>query len=228
MEGPGKLGPLQKGESMADVDITQEVDQIELELEQKIRTKLEEEYQSRLQTEVSQISQKMIEENKKILETTIERFRKEMVPPSEQDIQKLLEQEYVEFTIEVKIKKEMKTFTIREVPVEVEKRIYKKVKQVLIPFSAELSALSLNILEGDAGKKVVQLMNAFEPMLDVMIGVCAICLNPFEEDDEIDEGWVRKNLSSTRIVKIVTAQVEANKMRDFFSLLFRNTKLLTQ
>ena len=65
-------------------------------------------------------------------------------------------------------------------------------------------------------------------MLDVMIGVCAICLNPFDEDEEITEDWVRKNLSATRIVKIVTAQVEANKMRDFFSLLFRNTKLLTQ
>ena len=227
MEGPGRLGPLQKGESMADETLVNE-EQTELELEQKIRAKLEEEYQTRLQTEVTQISQKMIEENKKILETTIERFRKEMIPPSEQDIQKLLEQEYLEFTIDVKTKKELKHFTIRELPVEVEKKIYKKVKAILVPFSSELSALSLNILEGDAGKKVVQLMNAFEPMLDVMIGVCTICLNPFEEDDEITEEWVRKNLGSTRIVKIVTAQVEANKMRDFFSLLFRNTKLLTQ
>ena len=209
-------------------DVVLKEEQTDFEIEQKVRSKLEEEYNTRLQTEVDSISKRMTEENQKILNNAIEKFRKEMTPPSEQDIQKLLEQEYLEFTVAVKVGKEKKSFTIRELPIEVEKKIYKKVKTILVPFASELSAMSMNLLEGDAAKKVVQLMNTFEPMLDVMVSVCTICLNPFEEDEEITEEWVRKNLGSTRIVKIVTAQVEANKMRDFFSLLFRNTKLLTQ
>ena len=109
-----------------------------------------------------------------------------------------------------------------------EKKIYKKVKTILVPFASDLSALSMQLLEGDAAKKIVQLMNTFEPMLDLMIAICTICLNPFGEDEEVTEDWVKVNISATRIVKIVSAQMEANKMRDFFSLLFRNTKLMTQ
>ena len=204
------------------------VEQTELELEQQIRTKLEAEYDARLQSEVNTISKRMTEENTKVLEAAIERFRKEMAPPSEKDVQKLLEQEYVEYQIDVKASGGTKHFTIRELPIAVEKKIYKKIKTILVPFASELGAISMNILEGDAAKKVLQLMNTFEPLLDVMICVCTICLNPYEEDKEVDEEWVRNNLGSTRIVKIVSAQLEANKMRDFFSLLFRNTKLLTQ
>lgn len=209
-------------------DVVLKEEQTDFEIEQKVRSKLEEEYNTRLQTEVDSISKRMTEENQKILNNAIEKFRRETTPPSEQDIQKLLEQEYLEFTVDVKVGKEKKSFTIRELPIEVEKKIYKKVKTILVPFASELSAMSMNLLEGDAAKKVVQLMNTFEPLLDVMVSVCAICLDPFQEDAEITEEWVRNNMGSTRIVKIVTAQVEANKMRDFFSLLFRNTKLLTQ
>jgi hypothetical protein len=199
-----------------------------LEVEQKIRTKLEEEYNSRLTSEVSKISKQMTDENQKLLTAAIEKFRKEMVPPSDADIQKLLEQEYAEFHVELKVGKDTRTFIIREVPMEVEKKIYKKIKSILVPLASDLAAVTMNLLEGDAAKKVVQLMNTFEPVLDAMTGVCAICLNPYGEEKEINEEWVRKNLGSTRILKIVTAQLEANKMRDFFSLLFRNTKQLTQ
>lgn len=201
----------------------------EVDIEARIRVKLQEEYSSRLEVEIQKISGEMQKENKKIVEEAIERFRKEMAPPSEQDIQKLLSQEYVEFTVEVKSSQgKSRTFTIREVPIDVEKKILKKVKNILVPFASDLSALSMNLLEGDATKKIVQLMNTFEPMLDVAIGVCTICLNPFEEDEEVDEDWVRKNLGATRIVKIISAQMEANKMRDFFSLLFHSIKQQTR
>ncbi len=201
----------------------------EEDIESRLRIKLQEEYGSRLEVEIQKISGEMQKENKKIVEEAIERFRKEMAPPSEQDIQKLLSQEYMEFSVDVKTREgTTRTFTIREVPIDVEKKILKKVKTILVPFASDLSALSMNMLEGDAAKKIVQLMNTFEPMLDVSISVCTICLNPFGEDEEVDEDWVRKNLGATRIVKVISAQMEANKMRDFFSLLFRNTKLMTQ
>jgi hypothetical protein len=211
---------------------TEVVEETELDIENRLRTKLQEEYDTRLEAQVQKISSEMQVENKKMVEAAIERFRKEMAPPSTQDIQTLLDQEYVEFKIEVKAGKgedaKVKHFTISELPIAVEKKILKKVKLILVPFASELSAISLNLLQGDAAKKIVQIMNTFEPMLDVMVSVCTICLNPNDEDEEVTDEWVLKYVSATRIVKIVTAQMEANKMRDFFSLLFRNTKFMAQ
>lgn len=199
--------------------------QEEVDVENRIRMELKKEYDTRLQEEIQKISSEMQKENEKVVTAAIERFRKEMAPPSEQDIQKLLDQEYMEFKVKVRGDSGVeKLFVIKELPIDVEKKIYAKVKKILTPFAQELSALSMNLLEGDAAKKVVQLMNTFEPMLDVMISICTICLNPFEEDIDVTEDWVRKYLSSTRIVKIVSAQMEANKMRDFFSILFHSTR----
>jgi hypothetical protein len=209
-----------------------------LELEQKLRKELEAEYASRLEAEITRISARIREDNTKIVAEAIERYKKELLPPSEQDVQKLLTQEYVEFKMDIRFpvkngpgegsteKWQTKTFVIQELPQKVEKRIYKKIKDVLVPFASESAALSMNMLEGDAAKKIVQIMNTFEPLLDVMAGIAAISLNPYGEDEDVTEDWVRDNLSSTRIVKIVTAQLEANRMRDFLSLLFRGSKLM--
>jgi hypothetical protein len=213
-----------------DVEIAAQ-QELESEIEQRVTARLEAEYTTRLEVEINKISARLRDENTKIVTEAIERYKKELAPPTEQDMQKLLTQEYVEFTVELRFKKEgketeTKTFTIQELPQKVERRIYKKIKDVLIPFSSELAAMSMNMLEGDAAKKIVQIMNTFEPMLDVMAGIAAISLNPYGEDDDITDEWVRENMSSTRIAKIVMAQIEANRMRDFFSLLFRGSKAL--
>jgi hypothetical protein len=219
---------------MAEEEVAVVAEETREELEQRIRAELEPkiiaekeaEYTSRLEVEINKISARLQEDNVKIVTEAIEKYKKELAPPSEQDMQKLLTQEYAEFKVDIRVKGEIKVFTIQELPQKVEKKIFKKIKDVLVPFSSELAALSMNMLEGDASKKIVQIMNTFEPMLDVMAGVAAICLNPYGEDEEITEDWVKDNLSSTRIAKIVTAQLEANKMRDFFSLLFRGSKVL--
>lgn len=197
------------------------------ELEKKIREELEVEYGTRLETQVKEISAKLQENNQKVMAEAVEKIRKEMAPPSSNDVQKLLEQEYEEFTVEVLGRgKKTKTFTLRELPQKVEKKIYKKIKDTLVPFSTEIASISMNLLEGDGAKKIVSIMNTFDPVLDVMVGIATICLNPYGEDEEVTEEWVAENLSSTRIVKVVTAQIECNRMRDFFSLLFRGSRLM--
>jgi hypothetical protein len=215
---------------MDDEEKTVLIEDTELDIENRLRTKFQAEYDARLQAEIHKISADMTVKNKQILEEAIERFRKEMAPPEEEDIQKLLEQEYVDFKIEIREgpgkEAKVRNFVIAELPIAVEKKIFKKVKDILVPFASEIASMSMNLLEGDAAKKVVQLMNTFEPLLDAMVNVCAVCLNPNGEDEEINEEWVRNHLNSTRIVKIIVAQMEAQHMRDFFSLLFRNTKLL--
>jgi hypothetical protein len=205
---------------------------LELDIENRLRTKLQEEYDTRLAAQVQKISADMQVENKKAVEAAIERFRKELAPPAEEDIQKLLEQEYVEFKIDIRDGKgreaKVKNFIIAELPIAVEKKIFKKIKDILVPFASEIASLSMNMLEGDAAKKVVQLMNTFEPVLDAMVSVTAVILNPYNEDEEVTDDWVRNHLNATRIVKVVTAQMEAQRMRDFFSLLFHNTRLLSR
>jgi hypothetical protein len=206
----------------------------EEQVEKKVREDLEEEYNSRLEVQLKEITQKLTENNQKVVTEAIEKFRKEMAPPSEEDVQKLLSQEYSEYKVEVRIRagkgeaqtNQTRTFTIQELPQKVEKKIYRKIKEVLVPVAQDLAALSMDLLKGDAATKIVHLMNTFEPVLDVMVGIATICLNPYGEEEGVTEDWVATNLSATRIVKIVTAQVECNKMRDFFSLLFRGSKLM--
>jgi hypothetical protein len=211
--------------AVAEQYVVQEVD-----LETKIRSELQTEYQNRLEAQVKEITQKMSEENQKVVSEAIERFRKEMTPPSQQDIKMLVEQEYVEVEFEVQVGRKAgakkRKFVIRELPQSVERKMFKKVKEKLVPLSTELAGLSLNLMDGDMAKKLVQVMNTFDPMLEVMTSVCTLCLNPFGEEEDVDEQWVSENLSSTRIVKVVTAQAQCNKLRDFFSLLFQGTKAI--
>jgi len=207
-------------------------EELELARELELRETLQKEYDLRFETEINKISAQIRQENEKVVKDAIERYRKELAPPTEEDMQKLLTQEYVEFKVDVKTKDAkgetvIKNFVISELSQKVEKKIYKKIKDILIPFSTELTALSMNLMEGDAAKKIVQVMNTFEPVLDVMSGIAAIALNPYGEDEDVTEDWVMGHLSSTRIAKIVMAQIEANRMRDFFSLLFRGSKALT-
>lgn len=196
--------------------------------EKILRETLQKDYDLRLEEQVKEVTEKLTEQNKVMLDETIEKIKKELAPPSTEDVQKLLEQEYIEFTLEVtdRKSKDKKKFVIRELPNAVEKKMYKKIKQILVPFSSDLAALSMNLMEGDAAKKIVNMMDTFEPMLEAIVSVCTICLDPFGEEEDVNEEWVRQNLSSTRIVKIVTAQMQCNKMRDFFSLLFQGSKLL--
>jgi len=202
------------------------------DIEVRLREELQKEYDTRLEAEINRISAQLKEQNQKVVAEALERYRVEMAPPSQDDVQKLLDQEYVEFKVKVRVPKEEgegtreHEFTISELPQNVERKILKKIKSVLIPFSSDLAGISMNLLEGDAAKKIVQIMNTFEPLLDTMSGIAAIVLNPDDELDWLDEGWVRENLSSTRIVRIVTAQLEANHIRDFFSLVFQGSKLL--
>lgn len=203
-----------------------------VEIEKRIRVELEAEYNTRLDSAVNKISQQMQQENKRVVEEALERYRKEMAPPSTEDVQKLLSQEYVEFKMEVHIPQSadspahIKEFVIQELPQKIERKIFKRVKDILLPFSEDLGALSIHLLEGDVSSKIIKIMNTFEPAFETMVAVSCICLNPYEEDKEVTEEWVRDHLSSTRILRVVMAQFEVNHMRDFFSLLFQGSTLL--
>ena len=216
---------------MPEVEVEKTEEQ-KVDFEVALRQKLEEEYATRLQSEIQSISAKMQEENKRIVTEAVERMRKELTPPGPEDIQKLVSQEYQEYTIDVKYSSKTggglleKHFVIRELPYAVEKKMYDKIKNMVVPMASDVASLTMHMLEGDAATKIVKIMHTFDPALEVMVSVCTLCLNPFGEEADVNEEWVRRNMSSARIVKVITAQIECNRMRDFFSLLFQGSKLL--
>lgn len=200
-------------------------------VEQVPENQIEEKYRKKFIEETEKFKEELQTQNKLAIEKTITEFRKKMEPPTKEDIQKLLDQDYVEFTIKLPYKGSqkgakttMRSFTIRELPQAIEKKFYSRVKDKLTPLAEEVANLSINLVEGDAARKIVSILDSFEPLLDVLAYAATLSLNPYDEEEDITEEWVRENLSSTRIMQIVTAQGEANRMRDFFSLVSRKSQ----
>lgn len=199
------------------------VDEVESDVEAKYRLKFLD--------EVEKFKTQLNEQNKIAMEKTIVEFRKKMEPPTKEDIQLLLDQDYIDFHIKIPYKGKQKgaktvqrDFVIRELPQAIEKKFFSRVKDKLVPLAEEVANITLNLAGGDAARKIVSILDSFEPLLDVLAYAATLALNPYGEEEGIDEEWVRENISSTRIMQIVTAQGEANRMRDFFSLVSRKSK----
>lgn len=150
-----------------------------------------------------------------------------MTPPTHEEIQKVLDQEYQEFTITLPFNGGQRKFLLQEMPMAVEKKFYARLKAEIVPIAEQLSSLTVDLLQGEAAKKIENAMNMIEPVMDVMCFACAVSLNPRGEDAEINEDWVRNNLSSSRIMAVLNAQAMCNRMRDFLSILSRGMKALT-
>ena len=198
--------------------------------EHDLEARIEEKYRKQFIEDSEKFKDELRKQNETAIKQTIAEFKKRMEPPTKEDIKKLLDQEYVEFTIVIPYKSSKegaktvkRTFTIRELPQAIEKKFYSRVKDKLTPLAEEVANLSINLVEGDAARKIVSILDSFEPLLDVMAYAATLALNPYGEDEDITEEWVRETLSSTRIMQIVTAQGEANRMRDFFSLVSRKS-----
>lgn len=184
----------------------------------EIRKDLEAEYTKKL----AEYTVKADEDMKKMVGEAIEQWKQDQAPPTPEDIQKLLTQEYIEFAVKIPYVQEdgtqrEKTFTLRELPQSVEKRFYAKVKKELVPKAQDFAALTFNLLEGDAAQKLVHMLEAFEPGFDLLAEACYLILNPFGKDKDVTLEWVQENISSSRMIAIVKAQMEVNRLRDFFS-----------
>lgn len=198
-------------------------------LRQQIRAEVETEYQEKFKKEVEDFKTVLSTQNRQAIEKTIADFRKQMEPPKPEDIQKLLEQEYIEFKISIPGKtkgSDKRLLTIRELPQLIEKKFYKRIKEAIVPLTSELEGMKINLEGADTFKRILSVLNAFEPTLDVLAYVASLALNPYGEEEDLDEAWIQKNLSSSRIMQIVNAQVECNRLRDFFLLLSQSKRLV--
>jgi len=170
----------------------------------------------------ARLAEEVRAENKEQIDKALIEFKEKMTPPTPEQLQKLLTQELLEFKIIIKGRgkdeKEERHFVIQELPQKIEKKLLRLAKDRLVPIATEISSLTMNLLEGDAAKKLIDLMNAFEPVLDVLCSMAATILNPYGDLEDVDEQWVQDHLTTQRIATIVVAQFECNRLRDFLLL----------
>jgi|SRR5581483_6576971 len=164
---------------------------------------------------LDKLTQDLINDNKKLIETEIDKIRKAHTPPSDADLQKLLSQEYAEFTVEVRVAEGSRTFTIRELPMSIETKIIQVIRRTLVE-----RLQSISTIEWDPGANMLERL---QKVLDVVPGALstlaecvALCLDPFGEHS-VSAAWVADNIGATRMLNILRAQLAAGRYRDFAS-----------
>lgn len=177
---------------------------------------------------VLEFTKRLTEQNKITLERTVEQIKRDLAPPTEADVQKLLDQSYLTFTVKIKFPAEAeRKFTLEELPQAIEKKFYKSIKDKIIPAVQGIIAERGNLLDGgDIPQKILSMMNKSEPVFEIMAICAALALNPRDMVEGLDAKWVEENLSSMRILSIINAQAQCNRMRDFFSILSHGMKAL--
>lgn len=162
--------------------------------------------------EVAEFIDKLVVEQKEKLKTAIEEIRKSMVPPSPEELQTLLDQDYLEFKL--KLGSDKKEFVLCELPLAAETKIVKLLKKTLGEHLKELARIEWS---GSKLDRINQIVEAVPSAVETLAGLVAICLNPRGEFDFVTQEWVMLNIGSNRMVNILTAQIEVNRYRDFFS-----------
>jgi len=188
-------------------DVTAEV---EADYQSKL-TEIEKEYHDRVEAETTALK----EDNRKMMESAIDQWRKEQKPPDQEDISKVLNQEYLTFTVKLPWGSETKEFVIHELPMGTERKIYSLIRDKLLPRLKDIQLVDLQ--QGDIEEQAKALFNVLDPAMDILSEAVAIVLNPRGQEPTVTSQWVQDNLSSYRIWNILTAQMEVNRLRDFFS-----------
>jgi hypothetical protein len=159
-------------------------------------------------------------QNAKAIETQLKAIRDANKPPTPEELEKLLSQEYATFQIEVVQRKGQKRqFTIRELPQATEIKFMRVIQTTLVPRLKELASVEWTNTSSVA-EKMQRIIDIIPEAMDMLAECCAIALDPFNEEG-INKEWVQLNLSSFRIMSVIEAQVTAGKFRDFFAALSR-------
>jgi hypothetical protein len=169
--------------------------------------------------EISEYVDNLSIQNTEMIQRELEKIKEANKPPSIEDLNTLLSQEYLEMTVRLSVRgengRQERVFTIRELPQAVETKLLKSVFDLLVPELRKISALEFTpgtTVEQKLGQIVGMLPGAMHLMADL----CAMCLDPYG-DEKVDGEWVRSNMSSARIRDVLEAQVAVGRIRDFFS-----------
>lgn len=204
--------------------------QLQAMLRPGVRTELEAEYSKRF----ADFQQTTIQQSREAVQNAIKEWKDDQKPLTGEEIGTLLSQDYIQFTTNFKIRKGKDMIDVHlnlvELPQEQEERFLKVLKTRFIPMMQGLVAAEFKLeLDTSAVEKLSSLVQAMPAVLGVLSEIVAICLDPFGdiiEYGKIDEKWVKRNLSTHRILAIIVGQMEVQRYRDFFLNGFRLSKSL--
>lgn len=206
-------------------------DSIKLQLRSELEPQIREEFKKKFEVDIALFKDDLRKNNDEMLREAVQKFeeeeRKKRIPLSADELQKLLSKEYVTFKVKLQKDNDTIDFILKELPQSVERELYSIAKNSLASASQEFSGFNLRTFEGDVLQKILGMMELFQPLQDILAKCCVLCLDPPRGENKVKkhewltEAWVIENLSNYRITTIVLAQVEVNKMRDFFSILFQ-------
>jgi hypothetical protein len=206
--------------------------QLRSELESELRTKLRIEYETLFGFWKTEELDKVRKEAEQIatdgLQKLFDKWKEEQKPPTDEEIQLLLNQEYATFNLQIEAMntsgdngahRTTETFVIRELPQEAEIKFYRQFKDKVLGKSSALQAFTQANVDMPFESKAKAFLELFDESFDMLADAVVICLNPYADKKEITRQWVQKNISSNRQWNIVDAQIRVNKLKDFFSRL---------
>lgn len=198
------------------------------EIRKSIYEKLQKEFEVRFAREIGDFKKELQARNDELIKNEIDSWRKEQEPPSQEDIKKLLSQEYMTFDVVLFIpgedeKAEQKTFVLWELPQTKEKEFLKKIRDQAIPIARSVGEVDFSRVDDQAESKVLAVIDQIEPLMNLLSDAVVIALNPRGKLSYIDREWVQNNVSTQRQWAITMAQMEIQRLRDFFSQLSRSS-----
>src|SRR5580692_206227 len=121
--------------------------EVELELRPKFRVEYETLFGLWKTDELEKVKTEAFEVAQKGFEKLFEKWKEDQKPPDDADIQKLLNQDYAEFNLQIQSSDDdgevkIEAYTIRELPQSAEKKFYKQFKDKVLTKSQALAAFT--------------------------------------------------------------------------------------
>jgi hypothetical protein len=194
---------------------------------QEIETKVRKEFEERYAVEQATLR----EANRTAIENAIAELRQNATPPTTDEIQTALSQDYVTLVIKVRGANEAGTttdyeFQLSELPVAKERKFCRLVLEKIRPKWAELYKTAKAFEDGDYTNLVEQLefiQNIIDPTSEVLTEAVAMVINPRNEHPIVTPNWILENIPTWRCWNIIKAQFEINRIRDFLSNVFQGS-----
>ena len=193
----------------------------EIELREKIRQELlpqiRQEYQDKFEEAKKEFQETLRKGNDETLRKALDEYKRQHTPPTKEEVQQMLDAEYLEFEVKVRMNGESKRYILAELPASSERKFLRILKDKLGPHVRDLVQLVQNIQESEFEENVDSFFRGLDPGADLLHETVALILTESADGQVVTAEEVRKSLSLSRQLMIVNAQASCNRIRDFFS-----------
>jgi len=189
---------------------------------QKLLSRVEAKSEAAMAKKLDEFTTGLVASNKEMMKKQLDDIRKANEPLSPAELEKLVNQEYLEFNLKLPTRRDRaeRAFIIQELPVKVERKLITVLKKSIGPMIKDLSGLDWTTEMGNL-ERLQSILDMVPGALETLAECAAICLNPNNEETDITQDWVLNNLPVAKMLAVLQLQMEANRWRDFFSLVYR-------